>query len=86
MVAPTSSMLGGFGFTATMVVIAIRYLDWAYAKGGRYTTDMEAKYQTEFGSNRASGAWINPRVLVLACMLFKAFVAHYNAPRFFTPN
>lgn len=46
--------------------------------------DMPPKYSPSFGSVGASGSWTSFRVLVLACMLFEAFVAHYNAPRFYT--
>ena len=45
---------------------------------------MAEKYQPVFGAEGASAAWTNPKVLVLICMLFEAFVAHYNAPRFYT--
>ncbi|CAB9530482.1 Putative sodium-coupled neutral amino acid transporter 11 [Seminavis robusta] len=81
--APTS-MLGVFGFAATTVVMGIRYFDGSYAEGGKFATDMEEKYQPVFGNQGASAAWTNPKVLVLVCMLFEAFVAHYNAPRFYT--
>lgn len=81
--APTS-MLGVFGFAATTIVMAIRYFDGSYAEGGQFATDMEEKYRPVFGDQGASAAWTNPKVLVLVCMLFEAFVAHYNAPRFYT--
>lgn len=45
---------------------------------------MEERYQPVFGDHGASGAWTNAKVLVLICMLNEAFVAHYNAPRFYT--
>jgi amino acid permease len=45
---------------------------------------MVEEYQPVFGNRGASAAWTNPKVLVLVCMLFEAFVAHYNAPRFYT--
>ncbi len=35
-----------------------------------------------FGAKGARYA-LTPRVLVLACMLFESFVAHYNAPRYY---
>ena len=81
--APTS-MLGVFGFAATTLVMAYRYFDGSYAEGGQFAHDMAEKYQPEFGTEGASAAWTNPRVLVLVCMLFEAFVAHYNSPRFYT--
>ena len=45
---------------------------------------MPTEYRPSFGTVGASGSWTSFRVLVLACMLFEAFVAHYNAPRFYT--
>jgi amino acid permease len=45
---------------------------------------MPEKYQPAFGDHGASSAWTNPKTLILICMLNEAFVAHYNAPRFYT--
>ena len=45
--------------------------------------DLPDHYKPSFGTVGASGMW-SPEMLVLVCMLFEAFVAHYNAPRFYT--
>jgi amino acid permease len=45
--------------------------------------DLPDHLKPSFGTTGIRGAF-SANVLVLVCMLFEAFVAHYNAPRFYT--
>lgn len=45
--------------------------------------DLSESLQPKFVED-SSNAIELPNMLILACMLFEAFVAHYNAPRFYT--
>jgi amino acid permease len=48
-----------------------------------FLQDLQDHLKPSFGTTGISGAF-TPNVLVLVCMLFEAFVAHYNSPRFYT--
>ena len=75
------SIAGTVGIFLTALAMAIRYFDGTYdpSRNGRFLKDLPEDYQPVFGNY--NGAWTG-HVLVLAAMLFEAFVAHYNAPRF----
>jgi amino acid permease len=61
--------------------MAIRYFGKAYAVGGKFVV---AKHLTpKFGANGASAA-LSPNVFILVSMLSTAYMAHFNAPKFYT--
>ena len=85
------SFLGLLGVLITTATVVTRYQDGSYVAGsGTFVQDLSAQMQPAFvesvSSTAASaaavpaGSW--PGV-VLACTLATAFVAHYNAPRFY---
>eukprot|EP00578_Thalassiosira_sp_NH16_P016306 CAMPEP_0181127048 /NCGR_PEP_ID=MMETSP1071-20121207/27981_1 /TAXON_ID=35127 /ORGANISM="Thalassiosira sp., Strain NH16" /LENGTH=518 /DNA_ID=CAMNT_0023212743 /DNA_START=172 /DNA_END=1731 /DNA_ORIENTATION=- len=90
------SLLGIGGMFYTSVAMAIRYLGGAYKLGkpavkgskaaaipaGKYLADVAANYQPKFGNLGASAA-LSPNVFILICMLSTAYMAHFNAPKFF---
>jgi amino acid permease len=77
------SILGTAGIILTAVCMAIRYFDGTYSleHDGIFLKDLPGDKQPVFGEY--NGAWTGA-VLVFAAMIFEAFVAHYNAPRFMT--
>jgi amino acid permease len=75
------SVLGTAGSIATAVAMSIRYLDGSYQEGGLYFGDIPAALQPSFGERNM--AW-SGSVLPYVCMLFEAYVMHYNSPRFYS--
>jgi len=90
------SLLGIAGMFYTTIAMAFRYLGGAYKLGvpavkgskaaavpaGKYLADVAANYQPKFGDLGASAA-LSPNVFILICMLSTAYMAHFNAPKFF---
>ncbi|KAL7481732.1 hypothetical protein ACHAW6_007404 [Cyclotella cf. meneghiniana] len=76
------SLLGIMGMAYTSFAIGIRYFGGAYAAGGRFLPDIAKSMQPSFGSIGASGV-VSANSLILICMLSTAYIAHFNAPRFF---
>lgn len=88
------SLVGVAGMFYTAVAMAIRYLGGSYKLGtaavkgskavpaGKYFADVAANYQPQFGNLGASAA-LRPNTFILICMLSTAYMAHFNAPKFF---
>ncbi|KAL9179095.1 hypothetical protein ACHAXT_000137 [Thalassiosira profunda] len=90
------SLVGIAGMFYTAVAMAVRYFGGAYklavpaVKGskaaavpaGKYLADVAANYRPQFGDLGASAA-LSPNVFILICMLSTAYMAHFNAPKFF---
>ena len=77
------SLLGIMGMAYTSIAIAIRYFGGAYAlPAGKFLADLTPDLQPSFGSVGASGA-LSSQSLILICMLSTAYIAHFNAPKFF---
>jgi amino acid permease len=85
------SILGTAGILLTAACMAMRYFDGSYdmERDGRFLQDLPEDLQPLFGrgggggGEQRNGAWSRD-VLVFVAMVFEAFVAHYNAPRFMT--
>mmetsp|Transcript_7506 Transcript_7506/g.14995 ORF Transcript_7506/g.14995 Transcript_7506/m.14995 type:complete len:523 (+) Transcript_7506:92-1660(+) len=54
----------------------------AAVPAGKFVADVAAKFQPKFGDLGASAA-LTPNVFILICMLSTAYMAHFNAPKFF---
>mmetsp|Transcript_1691 Transcript_1691/g.2312 ORF Transcript_1691/g.2312 Transcript_1691/m.2312 type:complete len:487 (+) Transcript_1691:110-1570(+) len=77
------SLLGILGMGYTSVAIAIRYFGGAYASpAGKFLPDLASHMQPSFGTTGAMGA-LSPKSLILICMLSTAYIAHFNAPKFY---
>mmetsp|Transcript_20831 Transcript_20831/g.30812 ORF Transcript_20831/g.30812 Transcript_20831/m.30812 type:complete len:476 (-) Transcript_20831:60-1487(-) len=75
------SLLGIIGMALTVGVMAIRFFDGSYAlPAGKFLESVGTL--PAFGSKGASAA-LNPNTLILVCMLSTAFMAHFNAPKFY---
>ena len=75
------SLLGIIGMAITVACMATRYFDGSYAlPSGKF---LEGLGQLPaFGSNGASSVF-SPNAFILICMLSTAFMAHFNAPKFY---
>lgn len=74
------SLIGICGMLYTTFAMAMRYFGGAYATGGKFLeTALTAPI---FGSNGAKAA-LSAKALILTCMLSNAYIAHFNAPKFF---
>lgn len=78
------SLIGILGMVYTAIVIALRYVDGSYGvPGGRFLADLDA-----VPSFNAEGASLllplkNPKALILVSILSTAYIAHFNAPKFY---
>ena len=79
------SILGTLGILLTATCMGIRYFDGTYDinRDGRFVTDLSSELQPSFGTYN-NGSMTNGGVLVFITMVYEAFVAHYNSPRFLT--
>jgi amino acid permease len=50
---------------------------------GKYLSDVASNYRPSFGNLGASAA-LSPNVFILVCLLSTAYMAHFNAPKFYT--
>jgi amino acid permease len=77
------SLLGIIGMVFTILSMAVRYLDGSYSlPAGKLLSDLAANLQPSFGSKGAASA-MSPNSLLLICMLSTAYMAHFNAPKFY---
>lgn len=82
------SLLGTAGMMYTAVAMAIRYSQGAYAGtagvagAGKYLADVAANFRPAFGTKGASSV-LGPDAAILVGMLSTAYMAHFNAPKFF---
>jgi len=78
------SLVGMGAMIFTLVVMGVRYYDGTYdaTRGGKFLEDLSDDLKPSFGNIGARGA-LSPNVLLLVCMTFQAFFAHYNAPRYY---
>lgn len=74
------SILGTTSVLLTAFGMIYRCLDGSYQPGGRFFDDIPTKMQPRFGDHYEP--W-SPRVMPLVCMIFEAYVMHYNSPRFY---
>eukprot|EP01041_Mallomonas_annulata_P008120 gene8120-16664_t len=76
------SLLGLSGTLYTAVFMTIRFLDGSYAPGGKFFQLIAPTLRQSFGSR---GPWaIDHLIFVLVSMLSTAYIAHYNAPSFYS--
>lgn len=76
------SLLGVVGMGYTALAMAVRYAQGAYAAGGALLADVPAALAPTFGTVGARGV-LNPSSSILIGMLSTAYMAHFNAPKFF---
>jgi len=67
----------------TAGVLALRLFDGSYAPGGQFHEAIAANLRPALASG-AGSPLMGPMVFVLVSMLSTSFIAHYNAPKFYT--
>ena len=78
------SLVGIMGMAYTSIAIAVRYFGGAYAMpSGRFVADLAPHLRPSFGTTGAMGALSSPKSLILVSMLSTAYIAHFNAPKFY---
>ena len=78
--APFSAM-GMAGTIYTKIFMMIRLVDGSYRPGGKFFNDVVPALQPVFGARPLP---VNPLTMVLVSMLSTAYIAHYNAPTFYS--
>jgi len=76
------SLVGSLGMVYTAIAMFVRYLDKAYKATGGFGTDNPISLRPKFGTIGAAGA-ATPSVAIFVSMLSTAFMAHFNAPKFY---
>lgn len=74
------SLLGLGGTLYTAIFMAIRFFDKSYSVGGKFFSEIALKPSF----NARGGFSLNYSILVLLSMLSTSYIAHYNAPKFYT--
>jgi len=76
----TTSILGLGGIAYCALFMTVRLFDGSYRAGGKYFADLAAAVRPSFGARTSAP---QPHVIfVLISMISTAYVAHYNAPKF----
>ena len=76
------SLLGIIGMVYTAFAMGVRFFGGAYAPGGAFLASVAPSLQPAFGNIGAAGA-LSPNSFILVCMLSTAYMAHFNAPKFY---
>jgi len=61
----------------------LRFFDKSYAVGGKFFAKLAESARPAFAAPTAAAPLINANMFVLVSMLASAFLAHYNAPKFY---
>uniref|UniRef100_A0A7S2IT91 Amino acid transporter transmembrane domain-containing protein n=1 Tax=Haptolina brevifila TaxID=156173 RepID=A0A7S2IT91_9EUKA len=77
------SVIGTAGTLYTALFIMFRLFDRSYAVGGQFSAMIGETARPLFAAPSAARPLLNPSVFVLISMLATAFLAHYNAPKYF---
>jgi amino acid permease len=72
------SLVGIAGMLYTTLAMGLRYFGQSYAPGGEFYLPAAAPAFGDLGA----GAALDPKVLILTCMLSNAYIAHFNAGKF----
>ncbi|KAL9188568.1 hypothetical protein ACHAXT_006946 [Thalassiosira profunda] len=76
------SLAGMAAMLYTVVAMAIRYFDGSYAKEGGFAMDVAESLRPAIGTKGASAVF-SSNAFILICMLSTAYMAHFNAPKFY---
>jgi len=83
------SLVGILGMVYTGIVIGLRFFDGSYKlPDGKFLADLESVplfpgYTAGGGSASFLQPLSNPKILILVSILSTAYIAHFNAPKFF---
>lgn len=77
------SLLGVMGMGYTAIAMAVRFFDGTYKlPDGSLVTQVAQRLQPSFG-DKGMDAVFRPESLILICMLATAYLAHFNAAKFY---
>lgn len=76
------SLVGSLGMMYTAMAMVVRYFGKAYTATGAFGKDNVAALQPSFGTVGVQGAF-TPSAAIFISMLSTAFMAHFNAPKFY---
>jgi len=80
------SLLGVMGMAYTAVAMTVRFLDGSYLMSGdsqgKLVEQIASNLRPKFG-NLGANSVLSPNALILVCMLSTAYMAHFNAPKFY---
>jgi amino acid permease len=76
------SLAGIAGMLYTAVAMAIRYFDGSYAKADGFAMDVAESLRPAIGTKGASAVF-SPNAFILICTLSTAYMAHFNAAKFY---
>lgn len=81
------SLVGVLGMAYTALAMTVRWLDGSYtisASGqeGPLVAQLADTLKPKFGNLRMDSV-VSPKALILVCMLSTAYMAHFNAPKFY---
>lgn len=76
------SLVGSLGMLYTAVAMCVRYFGKAYTATGGFGNDMAPSLRPKFGPVGAAGVF-TPSAAILVSMLSTAYMAHFNAPKFY---
>ena len=77
------SVIGTAGTCYTALFVFLRLLDGSYSPGGKFFEAIAASSQPLFAAPSAARPLLNSGAFVLLSMLASAYLAHYNAPKFY---
>jgi len=77
------SVIGNLGTLYTSLFMLLRLVDGSYKAGGKFALAIAESARPVFVAPSAARPLINPAIFVLVSMLSSAFLAHYNAPKFY---
>jgi amino acid permease len=82
------SLVGILGMVYTAFVIGLRYFDGSYKlPNGRFLADLGSVPSFAGAGSSSTGSLLlplrNPKSLILVSMLSTAYIAHFNAPKFY---
>jgi amino acid permease len=77
------SLVGIMGMFYTCIAMGIRWWDGSYGVTGNFVDDLPFDLSPRFGPPEDIADLLTPDIFVLVSLLSTAFMAHYNAPKFF---
>ena len=77
------SLLGIIGMAWVTLAMTIRFFDGTYAPGGKFYEQLAPEFIPSFEKMGLMDMVTNPNIFLVVSMLATAFMAHYNAPKFY---
>lgn len=78
-----TSLLGSFGLVYTVGFMTVRFFDESYLPNGKFYDSMAPELHPNFEGAPALFTVDPKQTLTLVSLLGTAFIAHYNAPKFY---